>query len=287
MIYKSVLVLFTMFAGVFAANDVFCGDISVIQKNRPCHAGCGKDDCHFKKPRKLKNQLVTDSTSVSSDVSNESQSPPLAFAHKTAALPQQELVVSRVDNSSILHTVSSDASKPMVLTSIVDAKATELSGPAAVVISKDEVLPAETSAPVIESHRSDSAISGVSEVEKVEVKVKVKVKAFELEGQDNRGGAEQDPRTQLHREDVVTDVEGEISALKPTEPVSVELDKVAKSKTKKNHKSAEDGKADDYVTGAEQDDEDDDEEENDENSDKNSKKFSLKPKRNLLKKIRQ
>ncbi len=263
MIYKSVLVLFTMFAGVFAANDVFCGDFSVIQKNRPCHAGCGKEDCHFKKPRKLKNQLVTDSTSASSDVSNESQSLPLAFAHKTAALPQQELVVSRVDNSSILHTVSSDVSKPMVLTSIVDANATELSGPAAVVISKDEVLPAETSAPVVESHRSDSAISGVSEVEKVEVKVK----AFELEGQDNRGGAEQDPRTQLHREDVVTDVEGEISALKPTEPM---LDKVAKSKTKKLY-IREKNKTDDYETDAEEVDESDDEDEegNDENTDEN------------------
>ena len=264
MIYKSVLVLFTMFAGVFAANDVFCGDFSVIQKNRPCHAGCGKDDCHFKKPRKLKNQLATDSTSASSDVSNESQSPPLAFAHKTAALPQQELVVSRVDNSSILHTVSSDASKSMVLTSIVDANATELSGPAAVVISKDEVLPAETSAPVVESHRSDSAISGVSEVEKVEVK------AFELESQDNRGGAEQDPRIQLHREDVVTDVEGEISALKPTEPVSVGLDKIAKSKTKKLY-IREKNKTDDYETDAEEVDESDDEDEegNDENTDEN------------------
>ena len=273
MIYKSVLVLFMMFAGVFAANDVFCGDFSVIQKNRPCHAGCGNGDCHFQKPRKLKNQLATYSTSASSDVSNESQSPPLAFAHKTAALPQQALVVSRVDNSSILHTVSSDASKPMVLTSIVDANATELSGTAAVVISKDEVLAAETSAPVVESHRSDSARSGVSKVEKVEVKVK----AFELEGQDNRGGAEQDPRTQLHREDVVTD--------------SVELDNVAKSKTKKNHKSAEDGKADDDedddVEDDDEDDDEEDEEENDENADKNSQKFSLKPKRNLLKKIRQ
>ncbi len=276
MIYKSVLVLFTMFAAGFAANEEFCGDVSVIRRSRPCHAGCGNGDCHFKKPRKLKNQLATDSTSTSSDVSNESQSLPLTFAHKTAALPQQELVVSRVDNASILHTVSSDASKPMVLTSIVDANATELSGPAAVVISKDEVLPAETSAPVVESHRSDSAISGVSEVEKV--------KAFELEGQDNRSGAEQDPRIQLHREDVVTDVEGEISALKPTEPISVELDKVAKSKTKKIHKSAEDGKTDDYETGAEQDDEDDDEEKNDENADENSKKFSLKRKRSLLKK---
>ena len=258
-----------MFAGVFAANDVICGDFSVIQKNRPCHAGCRKGDCHFKKPRKLENQLVTDSTSASSDVSNESQSLPLAFAHKTAALPQQELVVSRVDNSSILHTVSSDASKPMVLTSIVDANATELSGPAAVVISKDEVLPAETGAPVVEFYRSDSAIPSVRGVENSEEKI------FEPENQNNRGGAEQDPRTQLNREDVVTDVEGEISALKPTEPVSVGLDKIAKSKTKKNYKSAEDGKADDYETGAEQDDEGDDEEENDENADKNSKKFSL------------
>ena len=284
MIYKSVLVLFMMFAGVFAANDVFCGDFSVIQKNRPCHAGCGNGDCHFQKPRKLKNQLATDSTSASSDVSNESQYPPLAFAHKTAALPQQALVVSRVDNSSILHTVSSDASKPMVLTSIVDANATELSGPAAAVISKDEVLAAETSAPVVESHRSDSAISGVSEVEKVEVKVK----AFELECQDNRGGAEQDPRIQLHREDVVTDVEGEISALKPTEPISVELDKVIKSKTKERYKNAEDGNTDNYETDAEEVDESDDEEENDENANENSKKFSLlKSKKNSLKKIRQ
>ena len=158
----------------------------------------------------------------------------------------------------------------MILTSIVDANAAKLDAnaakldvPSAVVVSKDEVLPAETSAPVVESHRSDSAISGVSKVEKVEVKVK----AFELEGQDNRGGAEQDPRTQLHREDVVTDVEGEISALKPTEPM---LDKVAKSKTKKLY-IREKNNTDDYETDAEEVDESDDEDEegNDENTDEN------------------
>jgi hypothetical protein len=197
------------------------------------------------------------------------------------ALPQQEPIVSRMDNASILHTVSSDASKPMILTSIVDANAAKLDAnaakldvPSAVVVSKDEVLPMQTD--------TQSAISRVRGVEKSEEKI------FEPENQNNRGGAEQDPRTQLHREDVVTDVEGKISALKPTEPVSVGLDKIAKSKTKKNYKSAEDGKADDYETGAEQDDEGDDEEENDENADKNSKKFSLlKSKKNSLKKIRQ
>jgi len=278
MIYKSVLVLFTMFAGAFAAMA------DELKEKKHCHAGCG-GKCKMKgmlfdpekfKVRKGSLPVLSAPNAETDGFKQSTTSSPVSLV----ALPQQELVVSRVDNASILHTVSSDASKPMV--SIVDANATELSGPGAVVISKDEVLPAETSAPVVESHRSDSAISGVSEVEKVEVEVKVK--AFELEGQDNRGSAEQDPRTQLHREDVVTDVEGEISALKPTKPVSVELDEVAKSKTKKNHKSAEDGKADDYETGAEQDDEDDDEEENDENSDKNSKKFSLKQKRNLLKK---
>jgi hypothetical protein len=169
----------------------------------------------------------------------------------------------------------------MILTSIVDANAAKLDAnaakldvPSAVVVSKDEVLPMQTD--------TQSAISRVRGVEKSEEKI------FEPENQNNRGGAEQDPRTQLHREDVVTDVEGKISALKPTEPVSVGLDKIAKSKTKKNYKSAEDGKADDYETGAEQDDEGDDEEENDENADKNSKKFSLlKSKKNSLKKIRQ
>ncbi len=282
MIYKSVLVLFAMFAGL-SANDE-------LKDPKPCHVGCG-GKCKLPKdlfiPKGYKQRVALNAPKIESndsDVSNESQSPPLAFAHKTAALPQQELVVSRVDNASILHTVSSDASKPMVLTSIVDANATELSGPVAVVISKDEVLAAETSAPVVESHRSDSAISGVSEVEKVEVKVK----AFELEGQDNRGGAEQDPRMQLHREDVVTDVEGEISALKPTEPISVELDKVIKSKTKERYKNAEDGNTDNYETDAEEVEESDDEEENDENANENSKKFSLlKSKKNSLKKIRQ
>jgi hypothetical protein len=190
------------------------------------------------------------------------------------ALPQQEPIVSRMDNASILHTVSSDASKPMILTSIVDANAAKLDVPSAVVVSKDEVLPMQTD--------TQSAISRVRGVEKSEEKI------FEPENQNNRGGAEQDPRTQLHREDVVTDVEGKISALKPTEPVSVEQDRVAKFlKSKKLYKNAEDGKADDYETGAEQDDEGDEEVEDDENSDKNSKKFSLKPKKNLLKKIRQ
>ena len=207
-------------------------------------------------------------------MSNESKSLPPAFASQPAALSQQEPIVSRMDNASILHTVSSDASKPMILTSIVDANAAKLDVPSAVVVSKDEVLPMQTD--------TQSAISRVRGIEKSEEKI------FEPENQNNRGGAEQDPRTQLHREDVVTDVEGKISALKPTEPVSVGLDKIAKSKTKKNYKSAEDGKADDYETGAEQDDEGDDEEENDENADKNSKKFSLlKSKKNSLKKIRQ
>lgn len=148
-------------------------------------------------------------------MSNESKSLPPAFASQPAAL----LVVSRMD-PAILHTVSLDASEPMILTSIVDANATKLSVPAAVVVSKDEVLPMQTD--------TKSAPSSVREVEKVEVKV------LQPEEQYNRGGAEQDPRIQLHREDVVTDVEGEISALKPTEPVSVEQDRVAKFLKSKN-----------------------------------------------------
>jgi hypothetical protein len=84
---------------------------------------------------------------------------------------------------------------------------------------------------------------------------------------------------------VVTDVEGENSALKPTEPVYVESDKSTKSKAKKLHKNAEDGKADNHETDAEQDNEGDEEvEDDDENSDKDSKKFSLKPKINRGKK---
>lgn len=269
MIYKSVLVLFTMFAGVFAANDVFCGGFDVISKSRPCHAECANDNCHFKKGHEPRKPSANLPISTGGDVSNESKSLPPAFASQPAAL----LVVSRMD-PAILHTVSLDASEPMILTSIVDANATKLSVPAAVVVSKDEVLPMQTD--------TKSAPSSVREVEKVEVKV------LQPEEQYNRGGAEQDPRIQLHREDVVTDVEGEISALKPTEPVSVEQDRVAKFlKSKKLYKNAEDGKADDYETGAEQDDEGDEEVEDDENSDKNSKKFSLKPKKNLLKKIRQ
>jgi hypothetical protein len=197
------------------------------------------------------------------------------------ALPQQEPIVSRMDNASILHTVSSDASKPMILTSIVDANAAKLDVPSAaskpmiltsivdanaakldanaakldvpsaVVVSKDEVLPAETSAPVVESHRSDSAISGVSKVEKVKVKVKVK--------------ALQDPRI-------------------PSKTVSVGLDKVIKSKTKERYKNPEDGNTDNYETDAEEVDESDDEEENDENANENPQKLSFKAKINRGKK---
>lgn len=57
MIYKSVLVLFTMFAGVFAANDVFCGGFDVISKSRPCHAECANDNCHFKKVMSQENRV--------------------------------------------------------------------------------------------------------------------------------------------------------------------------------------------------------------------------------------
>lgn len=57
MIYKSVLVLFTMFAGVFAANDVFCGGFDVISKSRPCHAECANDNCHFKKGHEPRNRV--------------------------------------------------------------------------------------------------------------------------------------------------------------------------------------------------------------------------------------
>ncbi len=276
MIYKSVLVLFTMFAGVFAANDVFCGGFDVISKSRPCHghAVCPNGNCHFKKGHEPRKPSANLPISTGGDVSNESKSLPPAFASQPAALSQQELVVSRVDNASILHTVSSDASKPMILTSIVDANVTKSDVSAAVVVSKNEVLPTETSALVVESHRSDSTTLGDREV----------VNALQPEEQDNRSGAEQDPRTQLHIEDVVTDVEGEISTSKPTELVSVESDKSTKSKAKKLHKNAEDGKADNYETDAEQDDEGDEEVEDDENSDKNSQKLSFKAKINRGKK---
>ncbi len=278
MIYRSVLVLFTMFAGEFAAMVPKEGDLPGAEKASSCHAEC-RGKCKMKdmlfdpekfKVRKGSLPVLSAPNAETDGFKQSTTSSPVSLV----ALPQQEPIVSRMDNASILHTVSSDASKPMILTSIVDANAAKLDVPSAVVVSKDEVLPMQTD--------TQSAISRVRGVEKSEEKI------FEPENQNNRGGAEQDPRTQLHREDVVTDVEGKISALKPTEPVSVGLDKIAKSKTKKNYKSAEDGKADDYETGAEQDDEGDDEEENDENADKNSKKFSLlKSKKNSLKKIRQ
>jgi|694.fasta_scaffold16564_2 hypothetical protein len=285
MIYRSVLVLFTMFAGEFAAMVPKEGDLPGAEKASSCHAVC-RGKCKMKgmlfdpekfKVRKGSLPVLSAPNAETDGFKQSTTSSPVSLV----ALPQQEPIVSRMDNASILHTVSSDASKPMILTSIVDANAAKLDAnaakldvPSAVVVSKDEVLPMQTD--------TQSAISRVRGVEKSEEKI------FEPENQNNRGGAEQDPRTQLHREDVVTDVEGKISALKPTEPVSVGLDKIAKSKTKKNYKSAEDGKADDYETGAEQDDEGDDEEENDENADKNSKKFSLlKSKKNSLKKIRQ
>jgi len=278
MIYKSVLVLFMMFAGGFAAMVPKEGDLPGAEKASSCHAECG-GECKMKgmlfDPEKFKVRKgslpVQSAPNAETDGFKQSTtSSPVSLV----ALPQQEPIVSRMDPAPILHTVSLDASEPMILTSIVDANATKLSVPAAVVVSKDEVLPMQTD--------TKSAPSSVREVEKVEVKV------LQPEEQYNRGGAEQDPRIQLHREDVVTDVEGEISALKPTEPVSVEQDRVAKFlKSKKLYKNAEDGKADDYEIDAEQDDEGDEEVEDDENSDKNSKKFSLKPKKNLLKKIRQ
>ena len=297
-----------MFAGEFAAMVPKEGDLPGAEKASSCHAVC-RGKCKMKgmlfdpekfKVRKGSLPVLSAPNAETDGFKQSTTSSPVSLV----ALPKQEPIVSRMDNASILDTVSSDASKPMILTSIVDANAAKLDAnaakldvpsaaskpmiltsivdanaakldvPSAVVVSKDEVLPMQTD--------TQSAISRVRGVEKSEEKI------FEPENQNNRGGAEQDPRTQLHREDVVTDVEGKISALKPTEPVSVGLDKIAKSKTKKNYKSAEDGKADDYETGAEQDDEGDDEEENDENADKNSKKFSLlKSKKNSLKKIRQ
>ncbi|MCX7352861.1 MAG: hypothetical protein NTW22_06325 [Proteobacteria bacterium] len=253
-----------MFAGEFAAMVPKEGDLPGAEKASSCHAVC-RGKCKMKgmlfDPEKFK--VRKGSLPVLSAPNAETD----GFKQSTTA-SKPMILTSIVDANAAKLDVPSAASKPMILTSIVDANAAKLDAnaakldvPSAVVVSKDEVLPMQTD--------TQSAISRVRGVEKSEEKI------FEPENQNNRGGAEQDPRTQLHREDVVTDVEGKISALKPTEPVSVGLDKIAKSKTKKNYKSAEDGKADDYETGAEQDDEGDDEEENDENADKNSKKFSL------------
>jgi hypothetical protein len=262
MIYRSVLVLFTMFAGEFAAMVPKEGDLPGAEKASSCHAVC-RGKCKMKgmlfdpekfKVRKGSLPVLSAPNAETDGFKQSTTSSPVSLV----ALPQQEPIVSRMDNASILHTVSSDASKPMILTSIVDANAAKLDAnaakldvPSAVVVSKDEVLPAETSAPVVESHRSDSAISGVSKVEKVKVKVKVK--------------ALQDPRI-------------------PSKTVSVGLDKVIKSKTKERYKNPEDGNTDNYETDAEEVDESDDEEENDENANENPQKLSFKAKINRGKK---